>query len=264
MVAGASVLAVVRVAFSRFDLARIGKRILPGEQADSGYITHCALTGLWGDRAPRPFMLEHERITSSHLPVLGYVNVPAEYVRQDQIDQLRSELVDMAKISASVDCFNSVDWSAFQAKPLPSRWTNGRFFQFRTRCCPIQRIQGRDRDVYSPRRGTYDVSDRDRARAYQLWLASLLERDGIVRVHNTNLLSWKKTKVFRRTQRKFEVNEYETTHGFARRPVVFEIPEATFNGLLEIVDADRFNEFLRRGVGHHRGFGYGMITLTPS
>jgi len=59
MVAGASVLAVVRVAFSRFDLARIGQRILPKEQADSGYIAHCALTGLWGDRAPRPFMLEH-------------------------------------------------------------------------------------------------------------------------------------------------------------------------------------------------------------
>ena len=40
-------------------------------------------------------------------------------------------------------------------------------------------------------------------------------------------------------------------------------PDATIHGTLRVSDPDRFAEALRRGVGRHRTYGYGMVLLRP-
>jgi hypothetical protein len=87
-----------------------------------GYLTHCALTGLWGSRSPRPFLLLDQEERESVVPVLAYFQVPSSYLENQQVTQLQEELLDWAKINAAIDVYNMVDWSSFQAKPLPTRW----------------------------------------------------------------------------------------------------------------------------------------------
>jgi len=41
-------------------------------------------------------------------------------------------------------------------------------------------------------------------------------------------------------------------------------PDAVFKGVLQIHDADAFNRLLRRGIGRHRAFGFGMLLLKPA
>jgi CRISPR system Cascade subunit CasE len=40
-------------------------------------------------------------------------------------------------------------------------------------------------------------------------------------------------------------------------------PDVTFRGMLEVVEPGAFEALLRRGVGRHRAFGFGMLLLRP-
>jgi CRISPR system Cascade subunit CasE len=42
-----------------------------------------------------------------------------------------------------------------------------------------------------------------------------------------------------------------------------EGPDAVLEGVLEVVDGEAFAALLRRGVGRHRAFGFGMLLLRP-
>lgn len=44
----------------------------------------------------------------------------------------------------------------------------------------------------------------------------------------------------------------------------FRITESVFTGLLEVVDAEKFHRAWRYGIGDQKGFGYGLISLSPA
>jgi CRISPR system Cascade subunit CasE len=44
---------------------------------------------------------------------------------------------------------------------------------------------------------------------------------------------------------------------------VVERPEALFAADAVIIDPERFQLLLARGIGRHRAFGYGMVLLAP-
>jgi CRISPR system Cascade subunit CasE len=42
-----------------------------------------------------------------------------------------------------------------------------------------------------------------------------------------------------------------------------EKPDVTLRGRLSITDSAAFADLLRRGVGRHKAFGFGMLLLRP-
>ncbi len=42
------------------------------------------------------------------------------------------------------------------------------------------------------------------------------------------------------------------------------MPEAEFEGTLEVLDGTAFHAVLARGIGRHRAFGYGMLLVRPA
>jgi len=239
------ILCIVRIHFRRFGLIRLGDRILPGVSTkDIGYLTHCALTGLWGSRSPRPFLILDQEERESVVPVLGYFQVPKTYLSNQQVIQLQEELLDLAKINAAIDVYNMVDWSSFQAKPLPNQWTPGRVYRFRVRCVPVQRIHGREMDIF-PKFGR----PQDRNRVYSSWIERQFSKYG-VSVLDCSMERFQLSTQFRRTQ------------GEHRKGVVFQSPDAIMSGVLRIEDPVGFSRLLCEGIGHHRGFGYGLVLIS--
>jgi len=51
------------------------------------------------------------------------------------------------------------------------------------------------------------------------------------------------------------------THETDRRAHSVERPDVAFEGTLEVTDANAFDALLRRGIGRHRAFGFGMLLL---
>ena len=41
-------------------------------------------------------------------------------------------------------------------------------------------------------------------------------------------------------------------------------PDVTLQGDLAVADPEAFTRLLRRGVGHHKAYGYGMLLLRPA
>lgn len=53
------------------------------------------------------------------------------------------------------------------------------------------------------------------------------------------------------------------TVSFARQNAKVTITRATFDGILEAVDVDRFRTALTHGIGRAKGYGCGLLTLAP-
>jgi CRISPR system Cascade subunit CasE len=41
-------------------------------------------------------------------------------------------------------------------------------------------------------------------------------------------------------------------------------PEASFSGILRVIDGAALSAALARGIGRHRAFGFGMLLLRPA
>ena len=107
--------------------------------AEIGYAAHAALTGLFGDQAPRPFAISpgghRERWSATATPerradfidVFGYTRAPAETLRT---------LSQLAKDELQV----MIDWDGIRSKPMPDKWPQNLRLRFDLRACPVRRI----------------------------------------------------------------------------------------------------------------------------
>jgi CRISPR system Cascade subunit CasE len=87
-----------------------------------------------------------------------------------------------------------------------------------------------------------------REQIYRDWLVKRIEASG-ARVGQSEMTQFKLERMVRRTQ------------GDPRKSHTMDRPAATFRGTLEIADSVAFDRLLRRGVGRHRAFGFGMLLL---
>lgn len=55
-----------------------------------------------------------------------------------------------------------------------------------------------------------------------------------------------------------------TTHTFRRGQATVTLRVATYDGRLEITDADALRAVLTRGLGHAKAYGCGLLTLAPT
>ena len=176
-------------------------------------------------------------------------------------DLERSLLLNHARLFADPACYSIVDWERFAQKPLPNEWTLGQRIGFDTRVCPVKRKSGtsglREKaeveiDAYLSYLET--IRERkeilSRFQVYEEWVRAQCDAALAVRCLQVGVRSFQLVAMQRR-------NQAREIRSAIRRP------EALISGIFEIVSPSAFQAFLRRGIGRHRAFGFGMILLKP-
>ena len=155
--------------------------------------------------------------------------------------------------------------SRLESRPMPRAWRAGQRLGFDFRVRPVRRLlrdletsrgrmaRGADVDAFlaeALRRhpgepGGMAGEGRTREAVYLDWLAE--RPGGAVELDRAG----RRLAQFRRT-------------GVLRGRSGLEGPEATIHGTLRVSDPDGFAELLRRGIGRHRTYGYGMLLLRPA
>lgn len=239
-------------------LVELGKMLrLPLNLTDDDYLVHCALGELFGDLMPESYSLEASEQSKQRerfLPVLAYTTASAGALRQN------------AELAASPTVFACLDWDRFDSKPMPTTFEPGTRLGFQVKVCPIVRLssarndhkKGSEIDAFVHRSWQLDDPDQplERDEVYSDWLRNYFEKrpdhpTGAV-LETVRLENFSLPKTMRRTQ------------GDQRKARAFTLPSATLQGVLRVTDTALFAETLRRGVGRHRSFGFGMLKLRPA
>jgi len=223
-------------------LARLAeRRRLPRRAHDSGYAVHCLLAELFGDLAPKPFVIE--RAEGRCLPVLAYSSIGM------------NELTDAARQFAEPDVWQTLRWEGAAGKQMPAEWRTGSQCAFRLRMCPVERKNsagenhraGAEVDAFLGhvwRERNESPPSRDAV--YEQWLRRQFQAGGVAEIAQCRMESFQLTDLARKD-----------TGG--RRLV--RKPDAVISGKLTITDGQGFNAWLARGIGRHRAFGFGMLLL---
>ncbi len=209
---------------------------------DMGYALHAATRVVFGEYAPRPFVL---RQLDNRSELLGYSAHGAEAI---------CRVVEQCGKGSAARALNV---SSLTVKPMPAGWTHGQKLCFEVRVRPVVRSRlGRlggtremDAAAWALRRGEVAVNRNQR---YLQWLGKRLCHGGARLLHGSVQRNTK-TVVLRRP-RKGGKKVISLSNG----------PDLLVKGYLEVVDPEGFAEGLLRGVGRHTGFGFGCLLLAPA
>ncbi|MCX4244415.1 type I-E CRISPR-associated protein Cas6/Cse3/CasE [Paraliomyxa miuraensis] len=230
------------------------QRLPPVE--DLGYAIHCGLAAAFGDDAPSLFAVTHGGPTSPRRPGQERMLELLAYSSRSL-----SELRAQAETYADPEAFRLVDWERAADKPMPAAWRPGQRLGFQVRACPTVRVAkagphvraGAEVDAFLAAAWKEPEGPKpDREAVYRGWLSSALARTEGARVQEAVVDRFELQTLLRRTQ------------GPERRAKQrLRKPDVTFRGVLEVVEPEAFGMLLRRGVGRHRAFGFGMLLLRP-
>lgn len=215
---------------------------LPERSGDLGYLVHGQLAACFGALAPKPFRV---RSRGSMVEVLGY-----SAGDKPELEHHLATFAEPIFADALVE---------LASKKMPETWSLGQRLGFEVRACPIVRLAGRGPDgkkkgaeVDAFLQACWSQSEKpERGAVYGEWLgrqmapaASLasiqIKSFGLPRLHRKGA----------------------GTNG-SRPGTTIARPDALMVGELEITDADAFAALVRRGVGRHRAFGFGLLLLRP-
>ena len=224
---------------------------------DSGYAFHILLSAMFGKGVLQPFRLfASERRRSAALYA---------YSNEDEASLRRR-----AGFAAPPDCEEVVDPRCLRSKPMPADFEKGQHLGFDLRLRPVRRLRndlpdpqvgsslskGSEVDAFrleslsscptGPRkRGERAIGSTGitRESVYRGWLAERL--GDTAAVDQCKLAAFQRTRVVR---------------GNNGGP---EGPDAILHGTMTVTNPDEFARLLRKGVGRHRAYGYGMLLLRP-
>ena len=218
---------------------------------DEGRALHHLLTETLGPGAIRSFrLLVPPRRTTGNLYA---------YSRMDA-----AELKTAARIHGLPETFPVLAFDQLESKKMPGDWGEGQRLGFDLRIWPTQRMlrdantsggrfsKGSEVDAFllEALRRHPTVPDgmvaeqRTREAVYLDWLAKRFDGAAILDRSASRLVRFRRIRV-------------------ARGKRGLEGPDATVHGTMTIADPIAFSELLTRGVGRHRGYGYGMLLLRP-
>ena len=229
---------------------------------DAGFALHVLLSGLFGGAALQPFRLfASERRTVASL--YAYADVDGDTLRQT------------AQTVGTPECLAALDPKGLRSKALTTAFEPGQRLGFDLRTRPVRRLRGSLWDPQSGRRispgsevdvfrvaalgrfpdgwtigpgeetpGAATMRGR-RADIYAEWLVERFGSAALIEPGSCRLAAFQRSRAVR---------------GDGTGP---EGPDATLQGVLAVGDADAFAALLRRGVGRHKAYGYGMLLLRP-
>ncbi len=139
--------------------------------------------------------------------------------------------------------------------PAEERFPVGRRLNFEALCCPVARRSrdGRERDLFLHAADHADPgAPLEREQIYRDWLSAQLT--ACATLESMQLEEFKFVS---------QVRKGQTGQAGDRSKARLTRPRALLQGTLTISDPHAFHGMLRRGVGRHRAFGYGMLLLRP-
>ena len=236
-----------------------GNRKLIGHGVlDEGFALHQLLSSVFGKSVLQPFRLFHpSRAPTATLYAYS--------------DQGQDDLRDLAGVVGPPDCLNVLKVGELLTKPMPKHFREGQRLGFDVRVRPIRRLghdlrdsqsgrvlrKGREIDAYrlellhrSPN-GWRNAGERagksgiSREYVYLNWLSERLADVAHVDERNCRIGDFRRSRALR---------------GDGKGP---EGPDATLHGECVIRDPTGFAARLRKGVGRHRAYGYGMLIVRP-
>ncbi|MBF8271507.1 MAG: CRISPR-associated CT1974 family protein [Magnetococcales bacterium] len=215
-----------------------------GAVSDAGYQLHSLFAASFGDLAPKPF---HHQARQRQWEIVAYSSVDA------------GSLLERAQLFGKPDIVQALE-TGCSSKPMPIIATGMRL-GFSVNVVPTVRAQGPtfrkgaeiDAWVAAMAREKAKLgggeSSLRRELVYAQWLQEKLARHGGVQLEELRLRALRGARLLRRDrERKFKRMEQR---------------EAVFQGVLRVTNQDAFFALLKRGIGRHRAFGFGMILLSP-
>lgn len=217
----------------------------PGrDELDLGYLGHAWLKAAFGELAPRPWRLLMPKRNQGNQPsrILAYSDHPAEV--------LADHLAHFGLPSVEAVC----PADAIQGKVLPQEWPSNRRYAFEAFCCPVGRKAGsrQEKDIFLIQADREQEGALKRSEVYRQWFRDQAEGRPGIRIEEVALEGFRLARTLRKTQ------------GASRKSLHQMRPQAEFRGSLQAADGAGLMALLRRGIGRHRAFGFGMILLRPA
>lgn len=209
---------------------------------DKGHAMHCLLRECFGEQAPQPFKLIYPQNKPFGI-IYGYARADA------------GVLQDTAELSAAPLQCQALPPELLESKPMPTDWWTGRKIGFTIETRPVYRIKtgssrtSQEIDVFDieKRRGNSPEVRPTREQVYIRWLSCLIAKAEAATVQEaeTKLLAYHQSQTARKPGQK-----------------PFRGPNAIIRGNLTVKNGDAFTNMLRKGIGRHRAYGYGMLLLS--
>lgn len=212
------------------------------DDKDLGYGVHAWLGAALGQLAPKPWRLFMDKRRPPR--ILAYSAQGA--------DTLRQRIAEFAPPRALEVCPQPHQMIADRLMP---KWQPGRRLGFQTLVCPVGRKarSGVEKDLFLLHADAHHDDDRlSRETIYCHWAREQFNAHSAA-INSIRLAGFRLVKQIRQTQ----LSKGKRTFRRIIRP------QALLEGELTINEPDDFDLLLRRGLGRHRGFGYGMILLRP-
>lgn len=208
------------------------------KHSDPDRTAHCLLTESFGpEDAPRPFVIKaREEDGRPRGTLLAYTKLTAEELRESADRHQR--LVHAAVL----------DPDTIKTVRTPTQWEEGQTLEFEIRTKPTKRSSnrqdggnGREQDFFlaSPEYSS-------RAETYCQWLAATMSRQGALSADPENMTVNQLS--LRRTKR-------QNNSGWHTGP------DVTITGIATVIDPGLMEQAIARGLGRHKGYGYGMLLL---
>ena len=240
-------------------LVQLGKmQGLSLARTDTNYLVHCALGELFGDAAPKPFVVDDDPRTvqdsarhhgDRYVRVLGYADAKDDILR------------DEAKLCPNPTIGSLCDWDRFCSTEMPTSFREGRHLQFELRACPVVRKAsagegpegqtwnaGDELDAFLSEAWENPDTTLDREAVYREWLTRQCEIRGGAEPQSIGMT-------------RFSIERMTRRNGPDRTADTIKRPDVTLTGKLEVTDGDAFVDLLRSGIGRHKSFGYGMLKV---
>lgn len=207
---------------------------------DDGYALHALLTAAFGDQSPKPF-----RHLGARQGLLAYCSQPP------------ASLKDNAAL-ATPDVARVLGLDSLAVRAFPTSWATDQALSFEVRVRPVLRAKdGRERDVFLHAIEAEPSSEQPISREviYAEWLRKQFAEHGAAQLLQVGMDAFRLSRVIRRTGTKDQGQ---------RQALAPSGPDAVFKGQLRVGESDAFTRLLKRGIGRHRAFGFGMLLLKPA
>lgn len=210
--------------------------LLRHEDDGHGYTLHAWLAAMFGPGAPQPFRLFDRRCE-----ILGYGACDA------------AQMAGYAQTYAAPAAWSALQPDSLASKPMRVDWVGGERLQVDVLTCPVSRKDGHEKDVFLRALDRLGDDAPPRGDVYLEWFRRQWG-DAVV-IEYAELTGFGRRRLLRRDQR--------SVKGGPRASRSLERPFAEFRAVLRVAQPQAFAELLRRGLGRHRAFGFGMLLLSP-
>lgn len=220
------------------DIARLdhwidGRQIFQRKPRDLGFAMHMLLTEMFGESAPRPYLIKNRR-GATYLALYGYSPSTAEQLTRNIDEFAAPNQIGVIR--------------AIESKPMPAMFERGRTLGYEIRARPTERRNLVEIDtviLQTERALERGETPPTQQQAYASWLALRLKDNG-AKMLDAKILRANLTWAVRNAHSKAKLG-----------------PSAVMSGHLKIADPDKFAQALAHGIGRHKAYGYGMLMIHP-